>query len=218
MSFASMHNDYLDPDRAGINDEDWGLDLDEIKKILKTWCSGRWDWAKIDYCLTGKDADLGPWGQQGLQLLSADEDGVHFIVHGYSTVIGTDVCLNYPWDEPEGDDYYKARDCYMNQMQEFVMGAASMGEWDGDSWGMSCNEETSVPWVYLPDEVTPDYEATCHAIIAKLEEVIKPWEQEMIALDHWGNVLAGWTDDEGNCIKEGDQTPQAAWAYKGELE
>ncbi len=219
MSFTSMHNDHLDPDRAGLNDENWSVEYGAIEKLLKEWSSNRWHWSRITYCLTGKDADLESHGQQGVELVSVNEDGVEFIVHGGKTVVGDEVCLNLT-REQEADDteFYKCRDAYLKQMYEFVSGSASMGEWDGDSWYMTLREDASVPWSYLNDEVTPDYEATCNAIIAKLEEVAAPWEAEMASLDHWGEVMAGWKNEAGERIKEGDPTPEAAWGVHDEEE
>lgn len=218
MSFTSMHNDHLDPDRAGLNDENWGLDFEEVRKILDSWSSHRWPWAKITYCLTGEDADLESHGQQGVELVSVDEDGVDFIVHGGKTFAGHDVCLNIPDDTGMNDDaeWQRCLDLFLDQMYEFICGSGYPGEWSGDDWFMSFDEAASVPWSYKDDGVTPDYEATCNAIVAKLDEVIKPWEDEMVSLDHWGDVLAGWRNEAGERIKAGDPTPEAAWGSGSE--
>lgn len=207
-----MHNEYLDPDRAGLNDEDWGLDYEEVMKHLKEYDSGRWQWSRIHCCTTCKDADLEPYGQQGIELVSVDDDGLHLIAHGGKTEAGLDVCLNLP-EEIENDDeaYDKCRDAYLEQAQEIVCGAASAGEWDGDSWYMTFEETFNVPWVLKEDGVTPDYEATVKSALSKFEEVIRPWEDEVVSMSNACNVLAGWCDYKGDRCPVGQPSKGAAW-------
>ncbi len=218
MSFSSMHNDHLDPDRAGLNDENWGLDFDEVMKHLKEHDSGRWRWARIHCCLTGKDADLEPWGQQGIELISCDENGLTLIGYGGKTECGDDVCLNLP-DEMEFSEAGKCHEAYMEQAQEVVCGTASAGEWDGDSWYMTFEETFTSPWVYKEDGVTPDYEATAKLAISNFEALIKPWEDEMVSMSDACNVLAGWRDWKGERCPPGQPSKGAAWInpyYEGD--
>ena len=48
---------------------------------LKERDTGRWRWDRIHCCVTGKDADLEPWGQQGIELVSVNATTVTFYVH-----------------------------------------------------------------------------------------------------------------------------------------
>ena len=179
----------------GEEPDDWGQDMAALLQAAKEFDTGRWDWEPIHLCLTGKDADLEPWGQQGIEFVSCDEDNVHIVVHGYKTHVGTDVSLNLP-PEIENDDekYDAALEAYLDAAQAVICGNGWPGEWDGDSWYMTFREEASVPWVYADDGVTPDYPATVQACIDKANEVIAPWEKAMAADDKYLNQLAGWRD------------------------
>ncbi len=202
MSFASMHNDYLDPDRAGLNDENWGIEFDAIEKGLKEHDTGRWDWEKITCCTTSKDADLTPWGCQGIELVSVNEDAVTVVIHGYKTFVGDDICLN----EPKGytdEQVDTARQLYLDQAELIVQGCGSAGEWDGDSWIMAFEEEVKIPWAFNED-MTPDYDTTVKSILEAAETLISPWETEIELADGMLDQLAGWKDSKGNRCQEGE--------------
>ena len=191
--------------------DDWGLDLAEVIEAVKKHDTGRWRWEKIHACFTGKHADLDPWGMQGIQILSCNEDGVTIVAHGGKTFAGLDVCLNLP-PEMDGDDeaYYKCREAFLELATEVICGTASEGEWDGESWFMTMHEEATVPWVYGEDGVTPDYEKTAQACIDKAQELIEPWEKEMADADKYMSQIAGWRDAEGNLCEVG-KPACAAW-------
>lgn len=209
MSFASMHNDYLDPDKSGLFNEDWELDCDLVRHKLKDWDTGRWDWERIDCCLTGKNADLDPWGCQGLEVSRCDEDHVTVIAHAYKTFAGTDVCLNI--GEVSDDEYDKCLDAFLDQAQEVMCGCDSAGEWDGDSWIMTFEETLQVSWVIGVDGVV-NYAATAEEIVKAVQAAIKPWEDEMVLADDIMNQLAGWRDENNDSVEEGHTPSCAAWA------
>ena len=176
---------------------------EELMAVLKGYDSGRWDWDRIDVCLTYKDADLTPWGHQGIEIVHVSEDDVIFTVHGGKTFAGSDVSLNFPDGKDADDEYYfKAIDVWLDQAHLVVQGAGSSGMWTGDDWFMDFEAKTSVEWQFDPDGEM-SYELTAKAIVEKAEEVIKPWEAEMVLADKFMNQLSGWTDKDGNHLPEG---------------
>lgn len=185
-----------------------GPDYDRLLDVLQERSSGRWEWWKIHCCITGKDADLEPWGQQGLQLLRVDEHSVYLMAHGLKTFAGLDVCLNVPHGESSFDE--DRREAYLDAMYEVVSGDGWPGEWDGDSWIMSIEEPFFVGW-YRKDDGTIDFEATATRCVDACEAVLKEWEDAMRGLDHQANVLAGWVEFDGTRCKEGSPGKGAAW-------
>lgn len=202
--------------------EDWSMDCEEIETVLRNHDTGRWDWEKITCCLTGKDADLEPWGDQGIELGSCDEDGVNFTVHGYKTFAGDDVCMNTTPEQDEDEGFWeKARGAFLDQAQEVVCGCNSAGEWTGDDWGMTFEEDGFVNWVLKDDDTTVDYEETALAVIKKAEEMLSPWEEEMRLADDIMSALAGWhtwDKDKGEYVKcqPGKPGPEAVWNFLNE--
>ena len=77
---SQIHNDYLDPDTHLWPTEEWGEEISRVLEALAAWDSGRWHYAPVSagrgICLTGKDSDLERSGQQGIEVLGANEDGV----------------------------------------------------------------------------------------------------------------------------------------------
>ena len=214
MSFTSMHNDYLDPDIHNQQQEDYTMDIEEIKAALKAYDTGRWDWDKIDCCITGKYADLEPWGQQGVEIVFVNEDGVQCCARICKTEPGTDVCLNVPEEiEADCDRYDKILETYLEQAYEVVAGCSVAGEWDGDDWYFSDSVDFFVPWVFPEPNVdgVPDYEKTATVIVAGAESVLEPLEQELRLMSKITNVLAGWDDLDGNKCPAGEPSPAAAW-------
>jgi len=200
--------------------EDWGLDLAEVRTELKALSTGRWEWDKIDCCMTGKDADLEPWGDQGIELVSADEDKITCMARIMKTFAGDDVCLNTPWDlAPEAERERleeRAVSQYLDAAQEIVCGCSVPGEWDGDSWVMSEAVEFSVPWVMSGDGVTPDYAATARSAALAADSALEPVVAELKLADDAMNLLAGWStlSADGSIIKTtaGNPGPEAAWS------
>lgn len=216
MSFARMHNEYLDPDRQIHCADDSGDDLDDLLAALKDHDTGRWDWSEIDCCLTGKDADLEPFGNQGIKILHFEEDTVHCVAHVAKTFVGGEVCLNLPYGSSD-DAIEVAREAYLEKAQDVICRCNMVAvEWDGDDWFASFKDEFCVKIVYT-SENEPDYDATARAIIDKANEIIEPIENELIATDETLDLLAGWKevdDDENISICEsGNPGKQAAWRY-----
>lgn len=199
--------------------DDWGLDLNEVIKAVKEHDTGRWVWGRIHACFTGKDADLEPWGKQGIEIVTCDEDGVSIVAHGGKTFVGDDVCLNVPPEiENDHDAYDKCRETYLEHAYEVICDCGWSGEWDGHSWWMSLHEEATVPWVYGEDGVTPDYVKTAQACIDKAQELIEPWEKEMAGVDEILNQLAGWNDSEGKRCEAGKPACAAWMPYEEDVE
>lgn len=176
----------------------WGKVLEGLNAAAENYDTGRWQWDAIDISLTDKDADLEPWGNQGIEFKRVDEDGVLIVVHGCKTICGDDVCLN----EPEGFDedlWDKARNIYVDRAQLVVQDAGSDGYWSGDDWALVFREEALVPW----PEDTEDYDAMVKAIVEKAEEMIKPWEEKVALADKVCGQIAGWRDSNGEECEEG---------------
>lgn len=190
----------------------------KLLAALKEFDTGRWQWDQIDCCLTSKNADLEPWGQQGVHLDRVTEDDVTFTVHGLKTFAGDDVCLNLPPEIEDDDEKFEAaREAYLEYAQYVVvegtykhLDVGEMGaEWDGDSWVLSFEGEVTIPWVGDGDSM---FEDTAKAILAKAEEVIRPWEDEMVRADEMLNQLAGWIDEDGTRCEEGKPGAGSVWS------
>lgn len=212
MSFTSMHNDYLDPDYHS-NSEDYGFN--EILDALQKRSTNRWQWDKIHCCLTGKDADLEPHGQQGIELVGVDEDHAHIVVHAYKTFAGTDVCLNMPRAiEDDRTKYCEVREIWMDMAESIVCGCGSAGEWDGDSWGMTLSESVKCP-VELTEEGEIDLDKTVSGIVSIAEKALTPWKGEIALADEMLSEAAGWKQN-GKRMKEGKPGKCSAYAiWKG---
>ena len=62
-----MNEDHLDPDRY-LYGADADTEYEAVRELLQEHSSNRWDYDRIDCCITGKDADLDAWGHQGIEL------------------------------------------------------------------------------------------------------------------------------------------------------
>lgn len=208
-----------DPFAPYNQQEDYTMDCDELRDALKGHDTGRWEWEKIDCTLTGKDADLEPWGDQGIEVVSCDDEGVKCVAHILKTFAGTDVCLNLEPEIANGPDarIHDCHEAYMEQAQEVVAGCDVPGEWDGDDWVMADKVDFAVEWSWADEaDGVPDYEATAAAVVAKATEVLADVEQELVLADQILDRLAGWTDGEdenGEPIrcKAGEPGSAAAW-------
>ena len=171
-----------------VDEGDYGLE--DLRAWLNKAGTRRWKWEKIAHCLTGKDADLEPWGQQGIEVQSCDDETVYCTAHFYKVVPGTEITLNTPDDISE-ECYEKALETYMEEAQEIVMGTTLRGEWDGDDWCFSESIEFTVPWVLGKDGV-PNIEETGQKVIYAGVEALKEVEAESLLLDEAISVAAGW--------------------------
>jgi len=197
-SFASMHNDYLDPDRH-MPAEDYGYD------DIIVACKGygyRWQWDVIDLCWTGKDADLETHGHQGLHIDNVDEEFVYATVHALKTTAGTDVCLNEPagYSDAQSD---KAHEAYMEQAEALVCGCGFPGEWDGDSWAITTSHKVKSPVFPNEDESGIDAEKTVAALQKTAEKSLADWDREMRYLEKLTDEIAGWKHPNCHRCKEG---------------
>lgn len=169
--------------------DDYDEELEGLQIELMQHSTGRCGQDEV-CCLTGKDADLEPWGEQWITLDSADEEQAHCTFRAYVSVAGTDVCLNLPEKTTE-EEYEKAQNEYLEQATEIVCGANLAGEWDGDSWILGTQESFDVNWHYLKDD-TPDYPKTVEEIMKALTPVQNRWEEEVIPMNDYLNEAAGW--------------------------
>jgi len=189
-----MNEDHLDPDRHlyGVDDDDC---YSEVMEIIKEHDSGRWDYDEIHCCITGKDADLEPCGQQGIELLgtsySRTEYQAKLRIHVGKTIAGTDVCLNLPNDISD-EDYDKAREEYIDQATEVVCSIPFDGYWSGDDWYISDQFDITVPIKLNPEDDSVDREATWKSIYAAYEEAVLGWDKEISNADDILSCLAGW--------------------------
>lgn len=189
-----MTEDHLDPDRHlyGVEDDDC---FSEVMEILKEHDSGRWDYDNIHCCITGKDADLEPCGQQGLELLgttsSRTEYKAQLRIHVGKTIAGLDVCLNLP-DDTSDEDYDKARKDYIEQAQEVVCGIPFDGYWSGDDWYVSDTFDITVPITLNPEDDSVNKEATWNSIYAAYEDAVEDWDREVSTANDILGCLAGW--------------------------
>jgi len=189
-----MNEDHLDPDRHlyGIGDDDCFF---EVMEILKEHDTGRWCCSKIHCCTTGKDADLEPCGQKGIELLgttySRTEYQAKLRVHVGKTIAGLDVCLNLP-DDISDEDYGKARHEYLEQAQEVVCSIPCGGDWSGEDWYISDEFDVTVPITLNPEDDSVDKEATWKSIYAAYEEAVRGWDEEVSTAGAILSCLAGW--------------------------
>lgn len=184
---------------------------DDLLAELKDRDSGRWRWDRIHCCMTGKDADLDPWGQQGIELTSVNTTWVSFYVHCGITYVGTDVSLNLP-PEIEKCDYKsdKALDAYMEQAQGVVCNSPGTGSWDGDSWYFS--DQITCRALVRYKAFTSDFDVTgtVDAMIEKFHQVVESWDREASGVNEILNQLAGWHNADGTKCEPGKPTC-AAW-------
>ena len=198
-------NDAHDPDRHLWPAEDFAAELSELLVALEPWDTGRWNYAPVSdgkgICLTGKDGDLEASGHQGIELVSADEDGVTFRVRAGATFVGNDVCLNLrPRDEQNEQVFYAYREAYLAQAQEVICGIPFPGFWTGDDWYIHHESELlRAEWeVFSHDgnEIEFDYGGTAARIVAVAEHNLKDWEREIGIAHEILDVIAGWRDDQ----------------------
>jgi hypothetical protein len=185
-----MNEDHLDPDKHLWPDYD-DNPLSEVKAMLQEHCSGRWKWARIDCCVTGKDADLEPCGQQGIEAIRCSDTEVECIAHAGVTVAGTDVALNCD------DEEYEARlENYLAVAQELVCDIPGSGYWSGDDW--YCSDE--IPFtarLHFLDDDSLDTDKTWQSIIAAFDAAVAPWDAAVAAINEALEQAAGWDKTSG---------------------
>lgn len=209
-TFEQSHADYLDPDKHGVNDE---IGPDNILAVLKGYDTGRMD--GVDCCLTGKDADLEPHGEQGIRIEGCDyKDTIFCKVELGKTFAGSDVCLNLP-SGLSNEEYDKLLGLYLEQATEVICDCNVPGEWSGDDWYMSWDAGFSVELI-VNDDLEEDADATAKAIIDKANELLEPVEEELKIADDILDILCGWVDLDGNRCEEGKPGGGSVWhLYRG---
>ena len=224
MSFSSAHNDYLDPDRfLGFANDEFGSICEDIRAELRKQNGKRWDREQIDCTITGKNADLEPWGHQGVEVVRCDDDGVHCKAHIYKFFAGYGVCLNFqPEIENDDEAWEKAREAYLDQANEIVAGCAVAGEWDESDWVMDDSVDFTIPWETDDDDDEPDVARIAQTITTVAQDELIPLEQELTMADEFLEMLAGWKtisdSDSGKLVRcpEGKPGPEAAWMQAAE--
>lgn len=170
---------------------------EDIKAAAAKRSTGRWQWEKAHLTITGKDADLEPWGQQAAELVGIRGKTLYCIAHIGKTFAGDDVCLNLTKAQERSTKAFEAaRDLYLEQAQEVVCGCGVAGEWSGDDWFMS----EAVPYSVRLRSTAED---TARAVAAGVERALKPAESELVAAEAILDHLSGWKDVNGKHCKEG---------------
>lgn len=188
-----------------------------IISALQDRSTNRWHWDRIHCCLTGKDADLESWGQQGIEFIRIVNDiTADCEAHIGFTAAGQDVCLNVP-EHVVDEQCDQLLETYLDRAGDLVAdGGLGWGQWDGDSWYQSEAIPFSVPIALDPSTDAVLAEATADAIIAAAEERLRPFEEAIIDLHAQLDVLAGWKTrtDSGELIAcpEGQPGPDSLWA------
>jgi len=167
-----------------------------LMKAAKAASTGRWRWDKAHLCITGKDADLDPWGYQAAELLGVRSKTLHCVAHIGKTFAGDDVCLNLT-KKQETIQYEEALKLYLDQAGEIVCGCGMPGEWSGDDWFMSEQAPFAV-------RLRGDNEATVAAIRRGVERALSGCERELRIADKIMSQLAGWRDADGKHCPEGE--------------
>lgn len=189
-----MFEAYFDPDHhAGGNN--MAREQEELAKPIEDMLSahdtGSWDYGSIDCCLTGKDADLETWGDQGLQLIAVSEEKIRVRIYLMKTYDGTDVVLNKDIDWDDYDQHSKAIDEYLEQAQEVIFGIPYDIDQSGDGWCISHEEDVEIDYIVDADGEA-DVEAIWESLGKAFEPIVDRWERENKMADDILNVLSGW--------------------------
>lgn len=170
--------------------------MKELAKYLNEYCTGRCgepdDGVIASVCLTGKDADLEPGGEQWVNVRLV-EGGLEIEAHLCTTEAGIDVSLRLPeildkWCSTHWRVYERIRDEYLDQAQEAVIGAGlDGGEWDGDSWVFHHVETRIIPL----DSRDPE-ELARYIVTELAPDMLERPEREAVLMSDTLNYLAGW--------------------------
>lgn len=165
-----------------------------IRKAIKRHDTGKWDWSCIDACLTGQDSDLEPWGQQGIEIVEANERVVTCVLHIGKTVIGMDVLLNVPPSVAANNDAYcKIRDAYLDQANEIVCECSIANDWTDGDWYLYGRFCFNVHWKRDKERVV-NFNLTAIEILRVASDRSKTIEQELERMNDALGVLAGWIE------------------------
>jgi hypothetical protein len=172
----------------GCDDEHLAAQSGELYDALiagfKTWGKSGWEWDQIDFCWTGEYAYLERGiGRVGLHIESIDDSFVLATVHASKSIAGTEVDLNTPLDADDSE-LSKARNVYLENAQEIVIGSHVSGhefggEWDGDSWYLTDAVTIKIPTLTGKLRKQPMIKALIKAAYASL----KVWTEQMELVD-----------------------------------
>ena len=168
------------------------MTLKALKAAAPEYSTGRWPY--VDVCITGRDADLEVGGHQGYRVLRVDGDTVHCTAECGQSIVGHDVCLNFP-DDVEGY-YERKREEYLAFAGQAVCDFPFDGEWDGDSWWLSYSQPFTAALV-RGAEGEVDLEATFQAMYDGHQAAVAYWDQESEDLHGVLGEVAGWRDELG---------------------
>ena len=169
-----------------------------------------WDWSRLDYSITHRNADLNPGGARGIEVVSTSDLGtLNLIAHGMMTVVGKGACLNIPVDFTD-EEYCNAHEAYLSGVESLVMGCDQPGEWDGENWIMSA----AVPFSITMKPGGPtgvDWDATVELAVAAAERALEEWRRKMEYIDQQASFLAGYTHDKKDPTRTVANPPLPAW-------
>jgi len=169
---ANPNNSYLDPDNhlCGFT----GPDMDELLDTCAGYSTRRWDWEPLHLCITGKDADLEPCGQQGAEVREVTDTHIHCIAHIGKTVAG--------------------EEAYLEVAQDIVCCAGLSGDWTGDDWYLYERIPFTVEVVYDDENDGWDYDAMADAIQTECARVLKDTQDALVAMDKQIHIAAGYEE------------------------
>ena len=146
----------------------------------------------MQVCITGKDADLEPYGSQGYDLVAMDEESVTIRIKCGVTIAGNDVCLNLPAEIESSDDKYElALNHYLEEACEIVCGFPYSGDWSGDDWYMYYETEVKVKYE-LDEDGLPNLDRLVADISDAFDAATKQWDSECETMGRCLDVAAGW--------------------------
>lgn len=185
-----------------------------LRKALEAYDTGRWQWERAHCTITGKDADLEPWGNQAFELIGADDSGTTIVAHAGKTVAGLDVCLNLPEFAEESDEVFaQCREAYLEAAESIVCDLGYPGDWSGDDWYLSFESDPiRVDWA-RDESGAIDFDATARACVDRLESALTEWESAWRSADEALDLFAGWRDEKGRRRPAGKPSRFAAFDH-----
>lgn len=161
--------------------------LDQIIEKMHERSTMNSDHSEVDCWLTGKDADLEPWGEQGLQFLHTNiirgKYTVTVRLHLHKTVIGHGVCIN--------NDACTLGE-YMAQASRLCCGTPYNSEWDTEDWHIFRTKDITIDIPFEQDDWTVDADELWDRIEQETHDTIHDWEVEIGRIDKELNELTGW--------------------------
>ena len=186
MSFASAHNDYLDPDRYFRSQEleavgEMVAALEEALKAYPDQGRNRECWPLLSF--GWKDADLDPEGCTGIRsVLRADDGRATLTISGHKTLC--DPTHECEWDLSKEDE-----EAWSAVAHEIVCGqAVGEGEWTGSDWSLHWSGEIAVEW---PEgEIGEEWKKTAvERVVEAAREALEPFRKDMKELSRQMDLL-----------------------------